>query len=57
MGWDRKSFELHICKGGELTKAQAFGIAGFLNSALVDGYFRSISGNTQVNAAEIRLLL
>lgn len=39
-----------------LSADEVLGIATVLNSALLDRYFRSISGNTQVNATEIRQL-
>jgi adenine-specific DNA-methyltransferase len=40
--------------GGHMSPDEAKGLAAFLNSVYVDSYLRSISGNTQVNAADLR---
>lgn len=41
---------------GNLSEHEAFGIAAILNTTVVDSYFRSLNGNTQVNASDIRNL-
>lgn len=42
--------------GGELSAAEAYGLAALLNSHWVDTYFRTFNGNTQVSATELRAL-
>ena len=41
---------------GYLSVYEAFGIAGILNTTIIDNFFRSLNGNTQVNATDIRVL-
>jgi adenine-specific DNA-methyltransferase len=54
----RVGFENHLNyfheKGHGLPLDLARGLTIYLNSSLVDGYFRQFSGHTQVNAADLR---
>src|SRR6185295_995357 len=44
----------HHGRGIDVTLAR--GLAAFLNSTLVDDYFRQFSGHTQVNATDLRMM-
>jgi adenine-specific DNA-methyltransferase len=52
------AFENHLNvfhAGGEgLDRELAWGLCGWLNSSVVDRYFRTFSGHTQVNATDLR---
>lgn len=54
------AFENHINfignKNRKLSKEEAYGLCLTLRSKIFDIYFRSVSGNTQVNATEIKTL-
>jgi len=53
-------FENHLnvyhCNNTGLPAKVAKGLAVFLNSTLVDSYFRQFNGHTQVNATDLRML-
>lgn len=57
---ERVGFENHLNyfhrNGKGLPEMLAKGLAAFLNSTLVDLYFRQFSGHTQVNATDLRSL-
>jgi len=57
---DRVAFENHLNyfhrRGGGLPEELARGLVGYLNSTVVDGYFRQFNGHTQVNATDLRKL-
>lgn len=42
--------------GSRLSVNEAYGISAILNTAIVDNYFRTLNGNTQVNATDMRIL-
>jgi adenine-specific DNA-methyltransferase len=53
-------FENHLnyfhADGQGLDRNMAVGLFAFLNSTVVDQYFRRFSGHTQVNATDLRTL-
>lgn len=53
VGFENHWNVLHIKKRG-LDRTAALGLACFLNSTALDGYFRIFSGHTQVNATDLR---
>ena len=57
---ERIGLENHInyfhANGGGLERNLAYGLFAFLNSTVVDQYFRQFSGHTQVNATDLRAL-
>jgi len=55
LGFENHLNVFHIAKSG-LSEEIAYGLAVFLNSTVVDKYFRSFSGHTQVNATDLRAL-
>lgn len=54
------AFENHLnyfhIRGRGLPMPLARGLAAFLNSTVIDSYFRQFSGHTQVNATDLRIL-
>lgn len=55
LGFENHLNYYHI-NGGGLSETLAKGLAVFLNSTLVDAYFRHFNGHTQVNATDLRSL-
>ncbi|MBO4205661.1 Eco57I restriction-modification methylase domain-containing protein [Micromonospora echinofusca] len=54
------AFENHVNvfheRGAGLDRDTAYGLSMWLNSSLVDRYFRTFSGHTQVNATDLRTM-
>jgi adenine-specific DNA-methyltransferase len=58
--FEQIGFENHLNvifrRKGLLSISDAIGLSALLNSAIIDRYFRIVNGNTQVNAAELRIM-
>jgi adenine-specific DNA-methyltransferase len=58
--FEQIGFENHLNvifrKKGTLSIFETIGLSALLNSAIIDRYFRIVNGNTQVNAAELRIM-
>ncbi len=58
--FEQIGFENHLNviskKKGTLSVSETIGLSALLNSAITDRYFRIVNGNTQVNAAELRIM-
>ena len=55
VGFENHLNYFHI-QGHGMSMSLAIGLAVFLNSTVVDVYFRQFSGHTQVNATDLRML-
>ena len=55
VGFENHLNVFHNKKKG-LPEALALGLAVYLNSTLIDNYFRQFNGHTQVNATDLRML-
>ncbi|MBW8011416.1 MAG: N-6 DNA methylase [Chloroflexi bacterium] len=55
LGFENHLNIFHENKGGLLPEL-AYGLAVYLNSSVVDQYFRLFNGHTQVNATDLRLM-
>lgn len=60
MKFDRIGIENHLNYiykyGGLLSVEEAYGVAGVLNTSIIDIFFRMLNGSTQVNAVDIENL-